>query len=512
MNTLDLDYALQMREDGGAEGTVAVLYGRAVPYGTPTRIGVLEESFENGAFDPADVIGKPLAWRHGEPIGVITAAANQDDGLYITASILDTVQGRDAAVLAKSGAVKGLSVGFQPRQSTWDKARTKVKHLAASLLETSLTHMPAYPTAGLSAIREEGVPMSETLTVETTEVSAEDREAREALAQVRSELDALRSSIDVAGREPVHPLAHYRTFQDYAKALATGVEERVVNVSALSEQTGLVPPTWLQDIKGVLDRGRPCINAVGGPMSAGDTGLDIKWPTFSGDLSAIVAANTEGSEPNSADIDITVGSATLGQFDSYNTLTWQVIDRATPSYVQAHARILMGAYGTETDYAFQNALWANDVVTTGVDYDLSADADGKAFIEAVWKAATEVEFATGQPAEVVYVDSTTWAKLPSWSAFQAQNYPVSNTGGVFDGRTLRAQVMGIPIVLAREFATDESETAIVTNRLAVGWAEDGPRMVSAEKPSAGGRDVAIYGLGVTTPFIPNGIRSIYNTP
>lgn len=509
---LDLDYGLNLREDGGPEGTVAVLYGRAVPYGTPTRIGGVEESFEPGAFDPQDVIGKPLAWRHGEPIGIITAAANEPDGLYITASILDTVQGRDAAVLAKSGAVKGLSVGFTPRESSWDKARTKVRHLAARLMETSLTHMPAYPTAGLSAIREE-TTVSDTIAVDTTEVSAEDREAREALAQVRSELDQLRASIDVAGREPVHPLAQYRSLQEYAKALATGVEDRAANVSALSEQTGLVPPTWLTDIKGVLDRGRPCLNALGGPSSAGDSGLDIKWPVFAGDLSAIVAAQAnEGDEPNSADIDITVGSATLATYASYNTLTWQIIDRAAPSYVQAHARILMGAYATETDYAFQNALWANDVVTTGVDYDFSADTTGAGFVEAVWKAATEVEYATGEPAEVVFVDSTVWNKLPAWSYFQSQNYPVNNTQGVYDGRNLRANVLGIPIVLAREFATDESETAIVTNRRAIGWAEDGPRMVTVDKPSAGGRDVAIYGLGVATPFIPNGIRSIYNTP
>jgi HK97 family phage prohead protease len=507
---LDLDLELQLREDDNApDGSIAYVYGRAVPYDTPTRIGSVEESFAPDAFDPSDVIGKPLNWRHDEPIGVIVSAANEADGLYIGARILDTVQGRDAATLTRAKAVKGLSVGFYPAQSTWNKARTAVRHTAARLLETSLTHMPAYATAGVSVVREEP-SMSETTTVETTEVSAQDREAREALATVQYELAQLRAAVDVQGREERHPLAEYRNLQEYAKALATGQEERVVNVSALSEQTGLVPPVWLQDIKGVLDRGRPCINAVGGPMSAGDSGLDIKWPSFAGDLSAIVAAQNEGAEPNSADIDIVVGSATLATYASYNNLTWQVIDRAQPSYVQAHARILMGAYGTETDYAFQAAMWANDVIATGGDYDFSADTTGAGFIEAVWSAAMDVEFATGQPAEVVYVSSSVFRKLAGWSAFNSQNYPVQNTGGTYDGRTLRATVMGLPVVLAREFATDESEDAIVTNRLAIGWAEDGPRMVTAETPASGGRDVAIYGLGVATPFIANGIRSIYN--
>lgn len=512
MNTLELDLELQLREDGAPDGSLAYVYGRAVPYDTPTMIGGVRESFAQDAFNPADVIGKPLHWRHGDPIGVIVSATNKPDGLYIGAQILDTAQGRDAATLTRAKAVKGLSVGFNPIRSTWDKARTSVQHMAARLAEVSLTPQPAYATAGVSVVREESEPTVSEQTIEETPatVVSADLEAREAIAAVREELQAIQSAVHVT--EEQHPLAKYRSLQEYAKALATGVEERAVNVSALSEQTGLVPPTWLSDIKGVLDRGRPCINAIGGPSSAGTAGLDIKWPVFAGDLSAIVGSNTEGSEPNSADIDITVGSATLVQYDSYNTLTWQVIDRADPSYVQAHARILMGAYGTETDYAFQTALWANDVVTTGVDYASGSDTTGSNFITAVWKAATEVEFATGQPAEVVYVSTAIWNLLPTWTSFRDQNYPIQNVGGAYSLQGLTATVGGLRIVLARNFATDGTQDAIVTNRAAVGFAEDGPRMVSAEKPSAGGRDVAIYGLAVTTPFIGNGIRSIYNVP
>lgn len=510
-HTLDLDLELSFREDDNApDGSIAYVYGRAVPYDTPTRIGSVEESFEPGAFDPADVIGKPFNWRHGEPIGVIVSAANEADGLYIGARILDTAQGRDAATLMRAKAVKGLSVGFMPAQSTWNKARTAVRHTAARLLETSATHMPAYATAGVSVVREEN-PMSDTV-VDTTEVSAQDREAREALATVQNDLAQLRAMVDVRPTEAVHPLAEFRNAAEYAKAIATGVEERIADVSILSEQTGLIPPTWLSDIKGVLDRGRPCINAIGGPMGAGDAGLTISWPTFGGDLSAIVAAQTEGNEPNSVEIKFVSSSATLGAFAAYNGLTWQVIDRTSPDYVQAHMRVLMGAYGTETDYAFQNALWANDTVTTGIDYDIAADTDGSKFLEAVWAASTEVEFATGAPADVVYVSSSVWAKLPLWSKFQDQNFPVQNVGGTYSLTGLRANVGGLPIVHAREFATNGTEQAIVTNRAAVAWAEVAPKFVSVENPSAGGKQVAIYGYGVTTPFIPTGIRSIYNVP
>jgi len=500
---LDFEYALEIREDAN-DGVAATIYGRAVPYDTPTRVGGVEESFAQNSIDAADVVGKPLAWRHDEPIGVIRDASNEPDGLYITAELLDTAQGRDAALLAKRGAVKGLSIGFQPIESKWNRAKTAVQHLSAKVLETSLTHMPAYPTAGIASVREEGAPMSEVEVAEVRETPAVDVEAREALADIRKQLDAV---VNVS--EPIHPLAQYRSFGEYVKAVFTGEEERALEVSNLADAPGLVPPVWLRDIKGVLDRGRPCINAIGGPLSAAGAGLTINWPYFDGDLSAIVAVQAaENNEVNSVDIDIKKGTANLATYAAGNRLTMQVIERTDPSYVTAHMRIMMGAYGTETDYAFQAGLWAND--TAGIDYDFSADTDGSKFVEAVWAAAADVETATGQPAEVVYVNSAVYKKLGGWSAFQAQNYPVQNVGGTIDGRTGRASVMGLPIVKAGNFATDETQDAIVTNRAACGWFEDGPRTISQDVAANLGREVSIYGYGVFGAFIGAGIVSIYN--
>jgi HK97 family phage prohead protease len=508
MNTAQLvaEFVIDVREDDSDPDTVARFHGRAVPYDTPTSIGGLRESFAPGAFDPADVIGKPVAYRHGEPIGVITAAENQADGLYVDGSIVNTTMGRDAATLMRAKASRGLSVGFSPVTSTWSKAKDAVRHTKAQLLELSLTHMPAYPTAGVATVREE--TMSETTIEETTAVvSTEDVQAREAIAQLREQLTTIQANAHTS--ETLHPLASYRSFGDYVKAVFTGAEERALEVSNLADAPGLVPPVWLRDIKGVLDRGRPCLNAIGGPLSAAGAGMTVNWPYFDGNLANIVAVQAaENDEVNSVDIDIKKGTATLATYAAGNRLTIQVIERTDPSYVDAHFRIMVGAYGTETDYAFQAGLWAND--TAGLDYDFSADTTGAAFIEAVWAAATDVQTATGQPAEVVYVNSAVYKKLGAWSSFQAQNYPVQNVGGTFDGRTGRATVMGLPVILAPEFATNETEDAIVTNRAACGFFEDGPRTISVDVAANLGRETAIYGYGVFAPFISAGIVSIYN--
>jgi HK97 family phage prohead protease len=500
------DLLLDMREDTENPDIAGQGYGRAVPYGVETRIGQVRESFDANAFDPQDVIGKPLAYRHGEPIGVITGAENKPDGLYIDFQIANTVQGRDAATLIRTGSAKGLSVGFTPSESVWNKARTIVRHARAALAEVSVTHMPAYATAGVSAIREE-----ESMSVETVEETAPavtaDIEAREAIAEVRREVSEI--SARAFSSEPIHPLSQYRSFGEYVKAVYNGAEERTLDVSTLADAAGLVPPVWWRDIKGVLDRGRPCINAVGGPVSAAGSGLQLNWPYFDGDLSAIVAVQAnEGDEVNSVDIDIKKGTANLATYAAGNRLTMQVIERTDPSYVTAHMRIMMGAYGTETDYAFQTGLWAND--TAGLDYDFSADTTGSAFVEAVWAAAVDVQNATGQPAEVVYVNSAIYKKIAAWSYFQSQNYANFNASGTFDGTTVRASVMGLPLVLARNFATNETQDAIVTNSAAVKWAEDGPRTITNEVAGNVARDTAIYGYGVITPYIPAGIVGIYN--
>jgi len=501
------DLLLDMREDAENSDVVASGYGRAVPYGVETQIGSVRESFDVNAFDPADVVGKPLAYRHGEPIGVITEARNEPDGLYIGFDIANTAMGRDAATLIRTNSARGLSVGFTPAESIWNKARTIVKHARAALAEVSVTHMPAYSQAGVSAIREEEVTMSVETVEETAPAVTADIEAREAIAEVRREMSEI--SARAFSTEAAHPLSVYRSFGEYVKAVYAGQEERALELSTLADAPGLVPPVWWRDIRGVLDRGRPCINAVGGAVSAAGAGLTINWPYFDGDLASIVAVQAaEGDEVNSVDIDIKKGTATLATYAAGNRLTMQVIERTDPSYVTAHMRIMMGAYGTETDYAFQTGLWAND--TAGIDYDFSADSTGAAFVEAVWAAAVDVENATGQPAEVVYVNSAVYKKIAAWSYFQSQNYNNFNASGTFDGRTIRASIMGLPLVLARNFATNETQDAIVTNSAAVKWAEDGPRTISSDVAGNVARDTAIYGYGVITPFTPAGIVGIYN--
>jgi HK97 family phage prohead protease len=499
--TQDTELIFEQREDANGD-IVGTGTGRAVPYGVEIEIGGVRESFARDAFNVDDVIGKPLAYRHNEPVGIITGAENREDGLYIDFDIVNTTLGRDAATLARTGASRGLSVGFNPIKSAWTKTRDAVQHMSAGLQEVSLTPYPAYATAGVSAIREdEGVPMSETIV--ETEVVSVDTEAREAIAQVRETVASIEARAFTA--EPVHPLAAYRSFGEYSKAVLAGdVDTRALADQTTDNNPGVMPPVWLLQVKGIIDLGRPAISSVGGPESAGTFGMEINWPYFDGDLTAIVEAQaTEKGEVNSVEINLEKGDATLATYAAGSDISYQLLQRSSPSYLDAHNRIMAASYSTVTDRKFTNDLWTGSNNTN--IYDLSADTTGTAFREAVFTASMEVEDATGAPASVVLVSTALFSKIGSFTTFFPAPYSVQNVSGVATASTLDVNVSGLRVVRAKWLDTDADRHAIVLNGEAARWVEDGPRLATAENVSKLGRDIAIYGYGATAVYLPAGV-------
>ena len=499
----ETDLVVEVREDAADGDVVATGYGRAVPYGVETDLGGVRESFAPGAFDPDSVIGRPLAYRHGEPIGVITGAENREDGLYIDFQIVNTAQGRDAATLARTGASRGLSVGFTPLKSAWTRARDAVMHQAASLLEVSLTHMPAYATAGVSAVRENEEPMTETMeTVEAAPVASEDKEAREQIAQVREALATIEAKAYTA--EVRHPLAKFRTFGEYSKAVYAGeVEGRALFDQVTANNDGVMPPIWVQQVKGLVDLGRPVITASGGPENPGTSGMDINWPYITGDLLDIVEAQAdEKNEVNSVEISIDKGTATLATYAAGSDISYQLLQRSSPSYLDAHNRRMIASYNAVTDRKFTNDLWTGGSNTNL--YDLAGDTDGADFRAAVFLASMEVEDATGSPATVVLASTALLTAMAGWSSFYPAPTGVQNVSGTATASTLSVTVSGLTVIRAKWLDTDADRHAIVMNGESARWFEDGPNLATAENVSLLGRDVAIYGYGATAVYIPSG--------
>ena len=490
----------QEREEGSESDIVGSGHGMAVPYGTETMIGGVRESFAAGSFDLDNVIGKPLAYRHGEPVGKITGAENREDGLYIDFDLVDTAQGRDAAVLARSGVIKGLSVGFNPIKSAMNRAKDAIQHTAANLLEVSLTPYPAYATAGVSSIREEeGATMSETM--DTEAVVSVDTEAREAVASLREDMKTIEAKAFTADAQ--HELAKYRSLGEYSQAVLSGEQESRALVDQITANNpGVMPPNWMQQVKNIVDLGRPGITAFG-VESAGTSGLDFNWPYFDGDLSAIVAAQgTEKTEVNSVRIDLKKGSASLLTYGAGSDISFQLLQRSSPSYLDAHNRIMLNSYALVTDNVFVDAMLT---ASTPQNYDLATDTTGAAFREGVFTGSVAVETATGNPATFVLVASDVFTKIGGWSTFFPQTYGTQNVSGVATAGSLGVSVSGLPVIHDRNLAAG---AILVSNSATASWIEVAPALAAADNVSQLGRDVAVYGYGTAATYTAAGIISL----
>jgi hypothetical protein len=344
------------------------------------------------------------------------------------------------------------------------------------------------------------------MSVETVEDAAPavvaDIQAREAIDELRREVASV---AHVA--EPVHPLAQFRSFGEYSKAVLEGFDSRALVDQVTDNNPGVLPPVWLMQVRGIIDLGRPVITGVGGPQSAGTSGLDINWPYFDGNLTTIVEAQAnEKDEVNSVRIDIKKGTASLATYAAGSDISYQLLQRSMPSYLDAHNRIMAASYSTVTDRKFTDDMW--QLGSGSETYDLSADTTGATFRATVFEASMKCEDATGVPATIVYASTALMTAIGGWESFYPAPYGVQNVSGVATASTLQVNVSGLRVVRAKWLDGAAARHAIVTNGEAARWIEDGPRLAQAENVSQIGRDIAIYGYGVTAAYLPAGIVRI----
>lgn len=140
---------LETKIVGSDDGLVS---GLAWKFGTPDRIG---DWIEPGAFKGAK-LPIPMLFGHdmNDPVGTWDAAEEKADGLHITGKLLvdDVARAREVRALVKSGAVRGISIGFVTRKA---QARTgggrTIKSL--ELLEASLVTIPMHADAKVTSAK-----------------------------------------------------------------------------------------------------------------------------------------------------------------------------------------------------------------------------------------------------------------------------------------------------------------------------------------------------------------------
>lgn len=99
-----------------------------------------------------------MLWQHdsAEPIGVYERIREDEIGLWLEGRLLlDIEKGREAHILLKNRAIRGLSIGFLPLAWEWEtRDNTRVRILKdIDLWEVSLVTFPANPKAVVDEVK-----------------------------------------------------------------------------------------------------------------------------------------------------------------------------------------------------------------------------------------------------------------------------------------------------------------------------------------------------------------------
>lgn len=104
-----------------------------------------------------------LLWQHQweSPIGVVDQIFEDARGLFVQGRLLmDVAKAREAYALLKAGALRGMSIGYQVKQSRRDPDSGVRELLEVELWEVSIVTLPANAQANVTALKG-GQPLDE---------------------------------------------------------------------------------------------------------------------------------------------------------------------------------------------------------------------------------------------------------------------------------------------------------------------------------------------------------------
>lgn len=140
---------LETKLDAGDDGAIE---GRAWEFAKADRVG---DMIEPAAFKGA-ALPLPMLFGHdqNDPVGVWEAVSEARGGLHVKGRLLveDVARAREVRALVRSGAVRGLSIGFVTRTAK-SRAGGGRTITALELLEISLVTLPMHPGARVTSAK-----------------------------------------------------------------------------------------------------------------------------------------------------------------------------------------------------------------------------------------------------------------------------------------------------------------------------------------------------------------------
>jgi HK97 family phage prohead protease len=446
-----------------------LISGKIVPAGTGevgnTSAGKVV--FEKGAIAlPEDPKTVKLLNQHDsrQPLGKATQFTEQEDGVYASFKVSRSNRGSEALILAEEGLQSGLSVGVEVIKS---KQKGNVMFVsAAKLLEVSLVTEPAFKSAQVIDVAAEETPevVEEKITPTESETAVENTpETVAAPAVEAAAVEAARPTVVTATtfvRERVAPITSAQYLEANIKA-AMGDDEarRVVRAAddSTSTNTGLTLAPHLNTFLTDTFTGRPAFEAATTAALMAE-GMSFTVPRLytnasSANTAPTVADTNEGSTPSETGMTSSYDTVDVNKFSGLQRVSFELIDRSQPQFMELMMIELRKAYEKATDAALIAAFTASGTQATSV---ATTAAGLQSFISV--EGAAAYKGTGGDFANKLVASTDQWAAITGYAdttgrALYSAQGATYNAAGNAVASSVRGNVLGTDLIVDHNITT-----------------------------------------------------------
>jgi hypothetical protein len=279
-----------------------------------------------------------------------------------------------------------------------------------------------------------------------------------------------------------------------------------LQVATVAENTGMVPPTYLKDVIGIIDSSRPFIDSIE-RAALPASGMKIFTPKLG--TQAQVELTAEGAEFASTDTTVTFQEDNVVKFAGAGKLDLELVDRSDPSFLDLYLRELAASYAQKTDnYAAKIAA------------DGSADSSSTTIYKAIAKSIADSYGIMRQTPNNLLVatsggnDGVDYAGL--LGEVDGSNRPLyaaaapQNAAGLITQGSTNGTIAGLNLVVDPNYTggTAGVKVGLVYPTMAMRFHESGTLQIRANVVANGQLEIGIYGYVAVVNRYPTAFRAV----
>jgi HK97 family phage prohead protease len=501
-----------------ADSESRVIAGRIVAWNSPGNTSAGMTEFLPNSITFGKNIKLLLEHERGAPIGKLMSWSEDESGITAEFKIAKTTAGNDALVEASTGLRDMFSVGVSV--DSWENKDGVMAINASKLIEVSLVTDGAIPGSVVEKVaaadnqdkvsplanpegeetktQPEGEAMSaetvsEAVTTETVE-AAKAETTVSAYAPVAYATPRVDTNV-TAGQFAKAQIAALRGDSD-ARALVAAL-----SVATVAENTGMVPPTYLKDVIGIIDSTRPFIDSIE-RAALPASGMKVFTPKLG--AQAIVGLTAEGAEFASQDTAVTFQEDTVVKFAGAGVLDVELIDRSDPSFLDLYIRELAASYAQQTD-AYALGLARDSAVGSSGSTINKAIADGISDSYNVMRSVpNRLLVAPTGAGSISFADLLGGEddnKRPLFAAAAPQN-----AAGLISQGSTNGTVSGLSLVVDPNYTGDKF--ALVYPSTAMRFHESAQIQLRSNIVANGQLEIGLYGYACVVNRYPTAFRKL----